>query len=75
MTSSCHLTKAPEMKYIDWCYQSQPTHSSYRSGGPGVGDRFACGHQMMSFNCKISIGASRALAHFLYFKRLRGAGG
>lgn len=33
MTTSCHLTKAPEMKYIDECYQSQPTLPSYRAEG------------------------------------------
>lgn len=33
MTTSCHLTKAPEMKYIDERYQSQPTLPSYPFGG------------------------------------------
>lgn len=35
MTTSCHLTKAPEMKYIDECYQSRPTPPSYRFVGRG----------------------------------------
>lgn len=35
MTTSCHLTKAPEMKYIDECYQSRPTLPSYRVSGVG----------------------------------------
>lgn len=32
MTSRCHLTKAPQMKYIDDRYQSRPTPLPYRAG-------------------------------------------
>lgn len=60
MTTSCHLTKAPEMKYIDERYQSRPTLPSYHFGGGG-GDQFACGHQIICFNYKISITTSCAL--------------